>query len=251
MNAVTKHQPQELQERAPAMEPTSLIEAIARAASDPSTDIEKMERLFAMHERMQAAQARKAYMAALAELQAKIPDDIPERGAIKNSAGKVTSTYAYWEDVVQKIRPVMHEHGFSISFRNEQGSGSITVTAVLSHAEGHSEEASVTLPHDTSGSKNAVQAVASSITYGKRYAAGELLNLTSRGQDDDGQAGGSKTITADQYLELRNMIEEVGADEPKFAAFMRVQHLEELPAGQFNAALAALRQKARKAQEAK
>ncbi|HET9820175.1 MAG TPA: ERF family protein, partial [Rhodanobacteraceae bacterium] len=51
--------------------------------------------------------------------------------------------------------------------------------------DGHREETSITLPADTSGSKNAVQAVASSTSYGKRYTAGALLNLTSHGEDDD------------------------------------------------------------------
>ena len=46
------------------------------------------------------------------------------------------------------------------------------------------------LPVDTTGSKNAVQAVGSSTAYGKRYVMEALLNLTSRGQDDDGKRGG-------------------------------------------------------------
>jgi hypothetical protein len=42
---------------------------------------------------------------------------------------------------------------------------------VLSHELGHSEETTMTLPLDTSGSKNNVQAVGSSTSYGKRYTA--------------------------------------------------------------------------------
>jgi len=234
------------QEVAPSQDSASLISVIERAALNPDVDIEKMERLFAMHERMQQAQARKSYMAALAQLQNDIPDDIPQRGKILNKNGGVQSTYALWEDINERIRPILHRHGFAISFRTSQDGGGLTVTGVLSHEDGHAEETSINLPHDNSGSKNAVQAIGSSVSYGKRYTAGELLNLTSRGEDDDGQAGGVKPLTAEQYLELRNLMEEVGAEEPKFAAYMRVQHLEELPANQFNAALAALRAKAKK-----
>jgi hypothetical protein len=36
---------------------TSLLEVISRAASDPTVDIEKMERLMAMHERITARDA--------------------------------------------------------------------------------------------------------------------------------------------------------------------------------------------------
>lgn len=221
----------------------SLIQVIERAALNPDVDINKMERLFEMHQRMQETAARQAYMAALAELQADIPDDIPERGEIKNKNGGVQSTYALWEDINEAIRPVLHKHNFGLSFRTSQEGGALTVTAVLSHAEGHAESTSITLPHDNSGSKNAVQAIGSSVSYGKRYTTGELLNLTSRGEDDDGQAGGAATITEQQFMELRAMIEEADADEDKFCAYMRVKNLEEMPARLFQSAVAALRKK--------
>ena len=164
---------------------------------------------------------------------------------IKNRNGGIQSTYALWEDINEAVRPVLHAHGFGLSFRTRQDGATLTITGVLSHRDGHAEEASITLPHDASGSKNAVQAIGSSVSYGKRYTAGELLNLTSRGDDDDGAAAGANTISEGQYHELRNLIEEAGADEARFAAFMKVQHLEELPAAAFSAAVAALRNKIR------
>lgn len=42
------------------------------------------------------------------------------------------------------------------------------------------------LPADVSGNKNAVQAFGSSTSYGKRYVLCALLNITTRGQDDNG-----------------------------------------------------------------
>lgn len=171
----------------------SLMEVIARAAADPNTDAEKMERLLGMYERITAQQAKAAYTSALAELQPKLPV-ITERGGIKNNTGEVQSTYAKWEDINEAIRPLLHEHHFALSFRTGVAQdGKITVTGILSHAAGHSEETTITLPHDSSGNKNSVQAVGSSTSYGKRYAAIALLNITSRApgdRDDDGQGGG-------------------------------------------------------------
>lgn len=164
----------------------SLLEVIARAARDPNVDIDKMERLLEMQERVIAREARAAYSVALAELQPNLPV-ISERGKILNGKGDTQSTYALWEDVNQAIRPLLAETGFSLSFRTGRADdGQITVTGVLAHKEGHSEETTITLPSDGSGSKNAVQAVASSTSYGKRYTAFALLNITSRGEDDDG-----------------------------------------------------------------
>lgn len=164
-----------------------LLEVIARAARDPSVDIDKMERLLEMQERVLSRQAREAYTAALAEMQPKLPV-ITERGKILNKASEVQSTYARWEDVNEAIRPFLAEHGFSLSFRTGRTGADVTVTGVLAHRDGHSEETTITLPSDGSGAKNAVQAVGSSTSYGKRYTAFALLNITSKGEDDDGES---------------------------------------------------------------
>lgn len=166
----------------------SLMEVIARAAADPNADAEKMERLLGLYERITAQQAKAAYTAALAQLQPRLPV-IAERGKTDKTK------YATWEDINDAIRPHLHDCGFALSFRVGRADGQVTVTGILSHQEGHSEETTLELPVDTSGSKNAVQAVGSSVSYGKRYTAIALLNITSRDPkdaDDDGQAAGSR-----------------------------------------------------------
>lgn len=171
----------------------SLIDVIAQAARDPNVDIDKMERLIAMQERVRGREAETEYYAALAALQPNLPI-IDERGGIKDRAGNIQSTYALWEDVNEAIRPVLAEHGFSLTFRVARADGEIIVTGVLAHRGGHREDTTITLPTDTSGSKNAVQAVGSSTSYGKRYTAFALLNITSTGEDDDGNKAGMKVV---------------------------------------------------------
>ena len=99
-----------------------------------------------------------------------------------------TSTYALWEDINEAIKPVIARSGFGLRFRIGQEHNTIVVTAILSHCGGHAEETTMRLPVDLSGGKNPVQAIGSSTSYGKRYTASALLNLTSRGEDDDGKA---------------------------------------------------------------
>ncbi|MBI8355616.1 ERF family protein [Pseudomonas aeruginosa] len=160
-------------------ESATVLQVIQKAASDPSCDIEKLERLMAMHERMQAKQAEQQYAEAMAAMQQELPA-IGERG---NAAGRYT--YALWEDINEKLKPILAKHGFSISFRMPRCDKGIEVEGVLTHRAGHSERTTIVLPADTSGNKNAVQAVASSVSYGKRYTAGALLNFTTHGEDDD------------------------------------------------------------------
>lgn len=175
-------------------EPAQIIQVIERAAMNPDVDIDKFERLMAMSERMQAKQAESLFASALAEMQAELPS-VAERGGIKDRHGNVQSTYALWEDINEAIKPVLKRHGFALSFRTDFSNG-ITITGVLSHRGGHREQTSIALPSDTSGSKNSVQAIGSSVSYGKRYTAGALLNLTSHGEDDDGQGGASPVAGA-------------------------------------------------------
>ncbi len=213
-----------------------LLDVISRAARDPNVDIDKMERLIAMQERVQDRTSKAAYYAALAEMQPNLPV-ISERGGIKDRSGNVQSTYALWEDVNEAIRPVLAQHGFALSFKVKRTEAEIAVTGILSHRLGHSEETELTLPTDGSGSKNAVQAVGSSTSYGKRYTAYALLNITTKGEDDDGRRGGSPApITLEQLDELQRLASEVGADLKRFCKFLNVNTLAALPAARYDEA---------------
>lgn len=183
----------------------SLIDAIIRAASDPKVDADKVERLFAIHERITAQQAKALYDAAFAEMQPKLPT-IDQNGAILNSAGKAQSHYAKWEDINDAIKPLLTEHGFTLSFRPAPGAeGRIAITTVLAHTGGHRDEATVVLPNDSSGGKNNVQGVGSALSYGKRYGAISILNITSRApvdRDDDGRGTGFGEIAQRAMAEV-------------------------------------------------
>lgn len=238
----------------PVSESAALMQVIARAASDPNVNIDKMERLLQMQERIMAQRARGAYAAALARMQPELPE-VNRRGKIEVRAkdasgernGKLlqSTPYALWEDVNEAIKPVLAKHGFALSFRTGRSpEGSITVTGILSHEEGHQEETTMVLPHDSTGSKNAVQAIGSSTSYGKRYTAAALLNLTSRGEDDDGEAAGaSEPLNLEQIEQLQTMIDEVGADTPRFCRTLGVEALAALPSRRFDEAVALLAKK--------
>lgn len=176
------------QDQAPAVvgEQATILQVIQRAAADPACDIDKMERLMAMHERMQARDAEAIFNAAMAAMQSDIPS-IAERGAIVVN-GQNRSNYATFEDINDVIKPIMQAHGFAITFKVENVQAGLSVTGILMHSAGHRESTTMLLPLDTSGSKNAVQSVGSSTSYGKRYVMSALLNLTTRGEDDDGHA---------------------------------------------------------------
>lgn len=246
MNAVEKIEPQGPVSALPVVQSEigALISIIERAARDPSVDIDKLQRLMDMQERIMERNAKAAYAAALSAMQPELPV-IVERGKIDIGRGKPQS-YALWEDINETIKPILARHGFGLSFRTGQEDGKVVVTGILSHRDGHSERTTMLLPVDASGSKNAVQAVGSSTSYGKRYTASALLNLTSRGEDDDGQkAGIGATVNQDQIGELTALIESVGADKAKFLRFFKIEQLAELPSKRYQEAVNMLNAKSR------
>lgn len=222
----------------------SVLAIIERAARDPNVDIDKMERLLQMQENVTARFAKGAFATALAQMQPELPE-ITQNGEILVN-NEVRSRYATWEDINTAIKPVLAAHGFALYFRTGRENDQITVTAILSHQGGHSEETTMALPRDTSGSKNNVQSIGSSTSYGKRYTASALLNLTSRGEDDDGQAGGTATVSPEQLNNIDYKIEQTGADLARFCEYMGVDKIENIPAKQYDKAIAALNAKAKK-----
>lgn len=245
MNATT-----EIARAEPQPDDTAILSVISRAAADPNVDIDKLERLLQVQERVLERNARAAYYSALAEMQPDLPV-IEEHGGIKDRNGNVQSTYALWEDVNEAIRPILAEHGFSLSFKVRRAEGEIVTTGILAHRDGHREETELSLPTDTSGSKNAVQAVGSSTSYGKRYTAYALLNLTTKGEDDDGRKGGRAEPVDDVRCKLLNdLAEAVGADKQKFCRVLKIDSLKDLPADRYDEALNKLRGKNPEAAEA-
>lgn len=161
-----------------------MLPMIERLAAMPDFDVEKLSKLIDMQERILDRNAAGAFNIAFAEMQPEIPTIIERKATDK---GK----YAPREDIVEVIRPILSRHGFSLSFRTEWPEKTVVkVVGILTHREGHSRESEFMSAADTSGSKNAVQALGSAVEYGRRYTTTDLLNIASRGGDDDARKAG-------------------------------------------------------------
>lgn len=219
----------------------SMIEIIAKAASDPTIDVGKMERLLDMQERLMAKRAEMNFNNDLTALQEELPR-IKKAGQIIIK-GVLQSTFAKYEDIDTVIRPLLIKNGFSLRFNSRETNGKVTVTGTLAHRDGHSITDEIPLTIDTSGSKNNVQGVGSTIAYGKRYLVGMLLNLVFEGEDDDGQKGGFVPITEEQAREIKKLLKDSGADEAKFLAYVEADKAESIPASNYAKALTALKRR--------
>jgi hypothetical protein len=217
-----------------ATDASTLLRIIERSAADPNAPIERLDRLATLYERMVAREAETKFNAALVKMQPRLPV-LEERGQITGPDGQVRATYATWEDTVEVVRPILARYGFSLSFKpGRSPKGVPTVSGVLRHEAGHKEAAEIELPADTSGDKNPVQAVGSTMSYGQRYVAKMLLGLISRGEDDDGKAAGQSAVARDAIAEINALTE-----KSAFLAWKRAKRrvLSELPPAEFQSVI--------------
>jgi hypothetical protein len=172
---------------APAAE-QSLVNLIARAATDPATDVAKLQALLDMQERILKREAVGAYNQAMAAVAAELE---PIGKDARNT--HIGNRYARLETIDAALRPIYSRHGFSVRYGSEPAAdGSVRVTCTVAHREGHSETLALTAPVDALGtggraSKTGVQAIGSSVTYLRRYLLCMAWNVMTF-DDDDGEA---------------------------------------------------------------
>lgn len=218
----------------------SIMEMISRAASDPNVDVDKLERLMAMAERLGSREAETAYDQAMNAAQEEMR---PIATDAHNPQTK--SKYASYAALDRAIRPIYTKHGFSLSFGTAEGAPDDQVRVVCRVARaGHKETVQLDMPCDGKGAKGGdvmtkTHAMGAALTYGKRYLLGMIFNIAV-GEDKDGNAPAGPSITQDQADALRELAEDVGADVARFCAYFRVQSLSDIPASRHKAAETAL-----------
>lgn len=189
-----------------AVTPMALIEI----AVNQNADINKIEKLMELQLRWEANEARKAYVAAMKSAKAEIPEIVKNRTVSFGEGRKTEYTYATLDNICDKVVPVLSRHGITHRWRTEQHDGKIRVTCILTHELGHSEETSLEGMPDTTGSKNAIQAIGSATYYLFRYTFTAAVGIAVKGIDDDSQvqAGmeGLPQILAD-IKESRTVVE--------------------------------------------
>lgn len=220
-------------------EPSTPMALLSQAVANGN--IELAEKLMGLQERWEANQARKAFDNAMAIAKSNMPVILKEQE--KTGAG---GTYKY-EDlagIARAIDPILAAQGLSYRFRTESN-GIVKVTCIISHRDGHSEENSLSSQPDTSGSKNAIQAIGSAVTYLQRYSLKAALGLAAS-KDDDGHAVGNGTANAqvlisdEQRDELIALADEMGIDKAAYCKHFGIPSLADIRVADFAKAKSAM-----------
>ena len=244
MNAIAKHDGQEPMNYLPVTTPMSMIER----AVDKGADVAMIEKLMELAERHDRNLGRRAFDQAIASAKAEFPE-IRKNKTVDFSTAKGRTHYRHEDmaEIARAVDPVLSRYGLSYRYRTQQDGRSVTVTCILSHKDGYSEETTLSSAADESGNKNHLQAVGSAATYLQRYTLKMALGLAATDDDDGSRADAEKLINADQFQVLQGLIEETRADVPKLLKFLGAETLEEMTVTQFSTAVSALRKKAKQA----
>lgn len=191
-------------------------------------NLDMVGKLMDYQDRYDAKMARRAFDAAIADAKAAFP------AILRNKTGNNDKRYADFSAFAKAIDPVLSQHGLSYRFRSRQDD-KIHVTCIIAHRDGHSEENTLSGGPDTSGNKNAIQAIGSTLSYLQRYSLAQALGLAAA-DDDDGRKAGSNgdTITEEQVATLRQRIMDEDVDLPKFLGLIKVERLEDIFANRFD-----------------
>lgn len=218
--------------------PLTPMDMLDRAVSQGAS-IEVMEKLMALHERWEASQARKAFDEAIASAKAEIPVIIKNRrvGFDSKKPGASRTDYRHEDlaEIARTVDPILGKYGLSYRFRatstlNEP----VTVTCIVSHRLGHSEENTLSAGRDDSGNKNSIQAIGSTVTYLQRYTLKSALGLAASNDDDAGAVKDSAAITDDQAKELNDLIIKSKTDIAKFLTWAKVESVADIRAQYFD-----------------
>ena len=157
-------------------------------AINKGVDADTLGKLMDLQLRWDAEQQRKAYIEAMAIFRAN-PPEIKKTKKVQYK--DVTYYHAELDKTVELISEALGKVDIRPSWRTSDTGGKITVTCVLTHKLGHSEDvATLQGPPDVTGSKNNVQAIGSTVTYLQRYTLLAGTGLAAEGQDDDGKTEG-------------------------------------------------------------
>lgn len=173
----------------------AMLQIIQSMATNPACDIEKLERLMQLKERMDAKQAEAEFNAALSRVQGGM-------GRVEADAtnSQTRSQYATYGKLDKAVRPIYSREGFSLSFSTEAApEGFVGMVCFVSHSAGHTREYRALVPSDGKGAKGGdvmtkTHAFGSGTSYGMRYLLKMIFNIAIGEEDDDGNAASGQDL---------------------------------------------------------
>lgn len=157
------------------------LQLLSQAVS-AGCDVDQLEKLMGLQERFKANEAKTSFFRAKSMFQAEKPE--LKKSKDVEFKGRKQYSYAPLSEIQKALDPIISKYGLSYHFEQEMfDDGKIKVTCVVSHVDGHVEKTWLASDKDTSGSKNSIQSIGSTVSFLQRYTLKNAFGL-SEGDDD-------------------------------------------------------------------
>lgn len=232
-----------------------LLGVIERMASDDRFDVSKMEALLKMRaeeeDRVRRIEredreyaAKRAWLTSFSKVQSEIGPIVRDK-----SNDYTKSTYATLASIERVATPALTKHGFSTTCVAVpcDVANHIRMRLTIGHEGGHEVVYEDDFPLDSAGSqgkvnKTPIQSKGSTQTYARRYLKASALDLAFMDDDDGNRPKNIQTISADQFIKLRDRLELSQMPRAKFFTAFGYKdpangELEQFPASRFDEAM--------------
>lgn len=217
---------------------------LLQIAVQRGVDTEQLKALMDMQREWKADQARDAFVKAMSGFRSEALEIVKrKRVHFETTKGATDYMHATLAQLVAIASPALSKHGLSHRWETKQDGGAVTVTCIITHQFGHSEQCTLTAAPDDSGGKNKIQAIGSTVSYLQRYTFTAITGLAAKDQDDDGKTAGADRITEQQAADLEALIDEVKADRDAFLKVCGIDAIEAMPASKYLGAVKRLEAK--------
>lgn len=206
-----------------------------------------IERLAALYERTEAAKAEREYARAFAALQSETVTVNPNR-VIPDNNGGTRSQFADFPEIMGMVRPILARHGFSVRFNARYDFTTkplMVAECYLRHTSGPEVKTEFAVRVGSGPPKaSEAQADGAAMTYAKRYALCNALNIVVGEVDTDARNEG-ETIDPGTAADIERRVRATGGDVTRFLAFAGAASFAEIRTGRLASVLQAVAEKER------
>jgi ERF superfamily len=192
--------------------PEDKWERMMRIAIERGSGAEQFAMLVDAITKAKREDARLQFEAALGRFKEHLPSVFKNKKVSfpTKDGGKTEYHHAELEVAAEICADELRKEGLIHTWRPSEGANGRTVmSCVFRHSEsGHVEDmATLGGPPETSGSKNGLQAIGSTVTYLQRYTLLAACGIAPKGMDDDGRGGGegmTENAITDYAIQMRD-----------------------------------------------
>lgn len=239
--------PEEIKDEGQALTVVQYTPANLLAQAVQSGNLEMAAKMMDLQDRWDTRERRQLFDEALTKAKGKLPVIVKDKEV---RFGTTHYRHATLGNIAAVVTPILSEHGLKYTWKTDTVSvpGMVTVICKVS-GFGHTEENSLSGPLDTSGSKNAIQQMGSTVTYLERYTLMAALGLSSAEDNDDRSSSPAVPLSDAQAAEITRMISASGADIDRFLKWLEVESISDIPADRYSDAIGRLSLKKQRAEK--